>query len=137
MTPHALLFTLAAIGISETAYLIKQRWALSAPVCPVGHDCTTVLESKYNKTFGIHNDIAGFAFYVLLSFLAAALVIEKGPMELMERVTQVFIGAAALTSLYFTFLQWRIIKAWCFWCLMSAGTIGIMALVVLTSNLTP
>lgn len=33
MTPHALLFTLAATGISETVYLIRSCITQKAPVC--------------------------------------------------------------------------------------------------------
>lgn len=51
MTAFALLFTLSAIGISETVYLIRKRIASERPVCLIGEDCTLVLASKYNKLF--------------------------------------------------------------------------------------
>src|SRR3989344_5587083 len=87
MTSLALLFTLSALGISETVYLIKKRILLQKPVCPIGENCLAVLTSKYNK---------------------------------------VLIVCGTMLSVFFTYLQFRIIKAWCFWCLMSATTIWLM-----------
>lgn len=135
MTAHALLFTLAAIGISETVYLIQKRLQHSKPVCFIGESCTLVLYSKWNKTLGVHNDILGLLFYIGLSIITAFLVIEIGPLPLLDPIARYMIFSGAALSLYFIFLQWKVIKVWCFWCLMSSATIGLMTLIVLTSNL--
>ncbi|MDA2922595.1 vitamin K epoxide reductase family protein [Patescibacteria group bacterium AH-259-L07] len=136
MTPHALLFTLAAIGISETVYLIRKRTAQERPVCVIGQQCHQVLESKYNNIFGIPNEISGLIFYVAISFITAFLVIGIEPMVLWDRLAEVLIAGGVLLSLVFIYLQWRVIKAWCFWCLMSAITVFLMGLIVLISDLT-
>ncbi len=135
MTPHALLFTLAAIGISETAYLIRKRLAKEKPVCVIGHECHKVLESKYNDILGISNEVAGFAFYVVISLITALLVIGTEPITLWAASAKVLIGIGAVISIIFTYLQWQIIKAWCFWCLMSAATVFLMAFIAAVSNL--
>lgn len=136
MTPHALLFTLAAIGVSETVYLIRKRMAREKPICIISKSCHQVLESKYNKIFGISNDVAGLIFYIIFSFIAAWLVIGIEPMIWWDRLAKALITGGVLLSLYFIYLQWRVIKVWCFWCLMSAFTIFLMALVILISDLT-
>jgi len=136
MTPHALLFTLAAIGISETAYLIRSRIALKAPICVLGEKCRQVLDSSYQKTLGISNDVLGLVFYFVVSLLSAFLVIEIEPIILWDKIIGTLILGGALMSLYFIYLQWRVIKAWCFWCLMSAFTIFFMLLIILISDLT-
>lgn len=136
MTPHALLFTLSALGISQTFYLIRKRRGKKIPVCPIGTGCSVVLESKYNKLFGvIHNDILGFLFYLALSFLTAFLVIGIGPLELWDLVIKILIFMGGVLSLILIYLQWRVIKAWCFWCLMAAFTVLTMEIIVLTTNL--
>ena len=135
MTAHALLFTLACIGISETVYLIRKRWENEKPVCYIGGSCGVVLSSKWNKIFGIHNDILGLFFYVTLSVITAFLVIGVEPVLLWEKIAYAAIGSGALMSVYFVFLQWKVIKVWCFWCLMSAATIALMTVIVLTSTL--
>lgn len=136
MTAHALLFTLAAIGISETVYLIRKRKEHEKPVCIIGESCQIVLSSKYNHIFWIHNDLAGLMFYIVVGFITAFLVIGVSPMSWWDLLAKVGIGLAALMSIFFVYLQARVIKAWCFWCLMSAMTIWLMGLIVLVSNLT-
>lgn len=135
MTPHALLFTLAAMGISETAYLIRKRMALEAPVCPIGEDCATVLSSKYSKIFGIHNEYLGLLFYFAVSFAAAFLVIGVGSLPFWNFILRVLVAGASVFSAFLIYLQWRVIQAWCFWCVMSAITVFIMALILLTNDL--
>ena len=132
MTTFALLFTLSAIGISETVYLIRTRIAAEQPVCPIGEGCATVLTSKYSKIFIIPNDILGLLAYVVISFIAALLVIGVG-VSFWSVVIKILVGLASLVSLFFTYLQWREIRAWCFWCLMSAFTIWLMGIIIILS----
>jgi uncharacterized membrane protein len=135
MTSFALLFTLASIGISETVYLIEKRIASERPVCPIGEGCATVLSSKYNKIFLIPNDILGLLTYIAIAVIAAFLVIEVDPMPLWSILIKILVGLASLMSLIFTYLQWKVIRAWCFWCLMSAFTIWLMAIIILVSKI--
>ena len=135
MTPHALLFTLAAIGVSETAYLIRKRITRQKPVCIIGEQCHQVLESKYNKILGIHNDVLGLAFYVLVSFFTAFLVIGVEPIVWWDTIANILILAGVVASVILIYIQWRIIKAWCFWCVVSAITVFLMAIIVVTSDL--
>lgn len=128
MTAFAFLFTLAAIGVSETAYLIRQRITAERPICPVGGGCVTVLSSGYNRTFGIHNDLLGMLFYVSMGAITALVVVGSGPDTILMVVAGANLAAATIMSAYFIYLQWHIIRAWCFWCLMSAATILLMDL---------
>lgn len=131
MTALALLFTLSAIGISETVYLIRKRVAAEKPICPIGDSCTLVLTSKYNKIFIIQNDVLGLLFYIMASFVAAFLVIGIEPLAFWSFVLKLSVVMGAFLSLFFTYLQWRVIRAWCFWCLMSAFTIWLMGIIIL------
>lgn len=135
MTPHALLFTIAAVGIAETVYLIRTRLAHRAPVCPIGGGCATVLESKYNRMFGVHNDLLGLVFYVVVAVLLAFLVIGIGQLALWDVVVKIMITGGVLMSVVLLYLQARVIKAWCFWCIMSALTTFLMGLITLVSKL--
>lgn len=133
MTSFALIFTLSAIGISETVYLIRKRIASEKPVCPLGEECIKVLTSKYSKMFIVPNDVLGLFTYIVISFIAAFLVIGVEPMFLWNFVIKLLVAVASLISILFTYLQWRIIQAWCFWCLMSAFTIWLMEFIILIS----
>lgn len=125
---------MAAVGIAETAYLIRERYASRKPICPIGGGCSQVLESRYNKTLGIYNDLLGLAFYVAMSVVAALLLLEVGALTLLNQAAAVSTGIALLMSARFFYLQWRVIHAWCFWCLLSALTILLMSLILLLSG---
>lgn len=133
MTSLALIFTLASIGISETVYLVRKRIASEKPICPIGGDCGVVLSSKYNKIFLVPNDLLGLLSYMAISLLAAFLVIGIAPAGLWNALIKILIAIATIASIFFTYLQWKIIRAWCFWCLMSAFTIWLMGIIILLS----
>ncbi len=134
MTAFAWLFTLAAVGIAETAYLIRKRIESEKPVCPIGGGCEIVLGSRYNKIFGVHNDILGFLFYMATAVLTGFLVIGVEPLVWWNTIVLAMVAGAAAMSLALIYLQWQVIKAWCFWCLMSAATIAGMALILSIRN---
>ena len=137
LTPHALLFTIAAIGISEASYLIRKRIAAERPVCPIGQGCATVLNSKYNRmVLGIPNDLLGIAFYVSLSAVAALIVIGGDNLTLFVNIAKILLLGGTIMSATLTYLQWKVIRAWCFWCVMSAITVGLMDIIILTFKLT-
>lgn len=135
MTFFAWLFTLSAIGISETVYLIRKRIASEKPICPIGGGCVTVLSSKYSKIFIVPNDVLGLLSYIVISFIAAFLVIGVQPMVLWDFILKILVTVSALMSFFLTYLQWRVIGAWCFWCLMSAFTIWLMGVIMIVSSL--
>ena len=130
----SLFFTMAAIGIAETAYLIRERYASRKPICPIGGGCSQVLESRYNKTLGVYNDLLGLTFYVTMACIAALLLLEAGASMRLNQVVVLSTGIALLMSARFFYLQWRVIHAWCFWCLLSALTILLMSLILLLSG---
>lgn len=134
MTAFALLFTLSAIGISETVYLIRKRIASERPVCVIGEDCTLVLTSAYSKIFLIPNDVLGLFFYITASVISGFLVVGVEPLVFWSVVFKLSVAGGALLSLFFTYLQWRVIRAWCFWCLMSACTIWLMGIIIIVSD---
>ncbi|MCR4312154.1 MAG: hypothetical protein NUV56_02605, partial [Candidatus Uhrbacteria bacterium] len=131
MTAFAFLFTLAAIGMAETSYLIKQRRSGEHAVCVIGKGCSDVLESKYNQFFGLYNDVLGFIFYCVMAGISASVVIGLYSSALLSKLAFLALAGATLMTLRFIYLQWRVIRVWCFWCLMSALVIGLMDLIVI------
>lgn len=120
---------LALSGIVEAAYLIRQRKMKERPVCLLGEDCHKVLESKYNKLVGINNDILGLLFYIVISVLSIMLAADVGEKSILIFGAKIFAAAGALFSLILIFIQWRIIKNWCFWCVLSAVTTILIAII--------
>lgn len=133
VTLQALLFSIAAVGISETAYLLRTRWEGRKPVCPAGEHCLLVLQSTWSHLLGVPNEVPGFLFYCVLALIAAFVVIGVEPLALWTTIRNILILFGALFSLFLTYLQWRVIRAWCSWCLLSALTTWLMALLVAVS----
>lgn len=133
----ALLFTLAAIGIGVTSHLIKERLAQRVPVCFIGADCGKVLESQYNKLFGVHNDVLGIIYYLGTGLILAAAYLEFLPIPNALLLDLVLLGSivGSVASAYFTYLQGAVIKAWCSWCLTSAVVTWLMLMVSVVARL--
>ena len=125
MTNLQILLGLSVFGIFQTAYLIYKRRRDEHPVCVIGKGCSVVLDSKYNKTLGIHNDILGLMYYV-----AAGVSIGLGlPYEFLG----ILIGIGAISSLVFMYIQFFVLKSFCFWCTASAVTVFTMVVVWILS----
>lgn len=120
MILQVLLLGLTAAGAIQALYLLRKKMTKKIPVCIIGEECGKVLESKYNKLLGIPNEVLGLIFYIV----AALLVVLQW-----KTLLDITIFAGGFFSLILIYLQWRIIKAWCFWCLMSAITVFLMVVV--------
>jgi uncharacterized membrane protein len=119
MIIHIFILILALVGIGETLYLNYERKRKRPPVCVIGDACKEVWESKYSKTFGVSNEILGIVFYTTVAFIEGVLLLgDTSAQMILGEQGLIIIGT--LMSCYFIFLQWQIIKRWCFWCTISA-----------------
>lgn len=135
MTLYAALFALAVMGINETTYLIRKRLGNTAPVCPIGDDCDRVLSSEQKNILIIPLDIWGLLFYSTIALSCSFAVIGVGSAAFWQLFIELSILVGATLSLFFTYLQWRVVKAWCFWCLTSAFTVWTMGAIILLSKI--
>jgi uncharacterized membrane protein len=135
MNIYIVIFILGLVGVGETIYLSKSKIKSQKLVCPIeGGDCGKVLESKYNRTLGIPNEFLGLFFYIFVSLVSAVLVfgnVSAEAVKWIKLIVKASIFISALFSLFLTYLQWRVIKSWCFWCLMSAFTVLLMLISVI------
>ena len=111
------LIVLAILGIFDSGYLVKERVKKKPLSCPIDGGCEKVVESKWNTTFFIKNDILGLFYYVLILFLTLYLFFIS---EKLLLFTKILSGASLLFSLFLVFIQAKIIKEYCFYCLISA-----------------
>lgn len=135
LTAYTYLFTLATIGVSVASYLIQKRKADERPICPIGEDCHIVLESKYNQLLGIRNDILGLAFYTLSAIILGIIFIygENSLTLILNKLFYLMLTFASAMSIIFIYLQSHILKAWCFWCIMSSLIVFLMDIIVFFS----
>jgi len=128
MDLHLILFILSLVGLAEALYLNYECRRHRAPVCLIGNQCSVVWDSPYSKTFGVSNEILGLIYYTTLA--TVELVIFSGSAsELMIIGEYLIIISGAIMSCYFFYVQWRLIKAWCFWCTLSAIIVWVMVIV--------
>ncbi|OIP65277.1 MAG: hypothetical protein COV32_00480 [Candidatus Yonathbacteria bacterium CG10_big_fil_rev_8_21_14_0_10_43_136] len=128
MDLHLILFILSLVGLAEALYLNYECRRHRAPVCLIGNQCSVVWDSPYSKTFGVSNEILGLIYYTTLA--TVELVIFSGSAsELMIIGEYLILISGAIMSCYFFYVQWRLIKAWCFWCTLSAIIVWVMVIV--------
>lgn len=114
----SIFYFLGAIGVADTLYLIyhKLRGTDAACLFFPAEWCRTVQHSPQSKTFGIPNSYAGFGMYVvilMLTWLHAGGSIAVWPI-------QAIVTLGFLFSMYFTYVQAFVLKAFCTWCVLSA-----------------
>ena len=124
------LLLLEIIGLLIALYLVYKRKKHETPACVVGEECKEVLESEYKNLFGVHNDSLGVVFYVFLIVLVIILRYDIGPVDLLLRVLKLAVAGAAIAAIIFTFIQWKVLKKWCFWCIISNINTWIIAYIV-------
>lgn len=122
---HKIILILALVGIATAIYLFIQRVKKRPPVCVIDSDCATVWESPYSKTFGVGNEVFGFVFYATSAAIELALFLGSTDLRLVLGEL-VFLAGGFVMSCYFIYLQWRVIRAWCFWCTFSAVIVWAM-----------
>lgn len=111
------LIILGILGIFISGYLIKNRVKKQLTVCPLGGHCDEVLESKWSKMFGVKNDILGIIYYIFILILALYIFFFQQPYPFFATIITLF---AFLFSVFLVFIQGKIIKEYCFYCLISA-----------------
>lgn len=128
-----LIQLLAGIGIINTIYLSYHSFTKTPVYCLGFPDawCKAVQQSKYSKTLGIPNPYLGLVMYcalLIFTFLFNAEVISFWPIAIV-----VYMGFAF--SMYFTFIQAAVIKAFCTWCVISALDFIVLFIAVISYQL--
>ena len=125
-TTVLLLTIFSAIGLIDTIYLSYHAFFKTDVACwffPVEW-CRRVQYSKYSKTFGIPNPYLGLLMYASILSL---LYIFPSPAWLVKVI--VVFGFAF--SMYFTFIQAFVLRAFCTWCVVSAINFSVMFVAIL------
>ncbi len=118
----ATFIVLTVSGILDAGYLFLEHKKQKPLVCPLDHDCSVVTESKWSTIFfGIRNELLGLLFYVgiFLGIMATLFVPQYAPLIYSLLFWGTLIGF--LFSLFLVYLQFFVIKNYCFYCMISAG----------------
>lgn len=112
------IFALSAVGVLNTLYLSYHVITKTDVKCLFFPPewCQKVQYSPYSRTFGIPNPFLGLLMYVAL--LVLTLLFGNGVVPIWTIATIIAIGF--LFSTYFTYIQSRVLHAFCTWCVVSA-----------------
>lgn len=108
------------IGFADAAFLTVEHYRGGPLPCAITSGCDTVTTSRYATIAGIPVALLG-ALYYLSVIIGAVMVIDAGRPEWLKRLAR-WTAAGFLASLYFVGLQVFVLKAYCLYCLISAGT---------------
>lgn len=131
-TLHQLLIILAALGgLGIVGYIITKKRKQEVLVCPIGHNCDTVVKSEFSTFFGIPLEWLGLVYYggIAVGYTASLLAPELALAPFLFPFT---VGAF-LFSGYLTFIQAFTLRQWCTWCL---GSAGLSTLIFIISSFT-
>ena len=116
-----LILIFSLVGFLVSFHIWNKKKHKEKLVCIVGKNCEAVVRSKYRKTFGIDNTIMGMTYYfimiILTSFQVFSEIFISGTIILWETIIT---GGATIFSLSLIFIQLRVIKEWCEYCLISS-----------------
>lgn len=118
-TPLLLIIILSVIGIVNTSYLSYHSIKKTPVKCIFFPPewCEKVQHSKFSRTLGFPNSMAGLGMYsalLILSILfAVGFLVVAWPI-----IAIIWIGF--IFSMYFTFIQAFVLRAFCTWCVLSA-----------------
>lgn len=117
-------------GIITSGYLVwkhyrKQQQPL---VCPLNHDCSIVTESKWSHLFYVRNEVLGLLFYIGMLIAGLGMAFLSEYVGLLRLAIEISATAGVLFSVFLVFIQIKIIKDYCFYCLIST-VINVLLLV--------
>jgi dihydroorotate dehydrogenase subfamily 2 len=119
-----ILFLLSLVGLADSVYLTVEHFSKVIPPCsvntflPILSDCGKVLTSPYSVMFGIPLAVAGVIHYGVFSSLLVSTFFSKRKVFKYLIVLQSIVGA--VSSLYFMYIQFGVIGAFCMYCTLSA-----------------
>ena len=121
MTKRMIIAALALIGIFVAAYLTLYKiGAIGSLSCTIG-SCTTVQSSKYATFLGFPVAAWGLAFYITVFIVTLAGLQDRfADSTHISQFLVVSSGIGTAFSLWLTYLEAFVIKAWCQWCVVSA-----------------
>ena len=116
------LIVLSVIGFAVSFYIFYTKKYNKQMYCPIGHDCDSVVKSKYGKTFGIENTIPGMLYFVLTFFYGIILTLNQNIFK-GGFIYYFIVGASVgsvLFSVYLTGVQAFVLRKWCDYCIASS-----------------
>jgi uncharacterized membrane protein len=120
----------ALIGFADAVYLTLKYFKGEIPPCTIA-GCDVVLSSSYSAIAGVPVSLLGAVFYLVM-LTGLFIYIDSRNLKILKW-TFLLSAVGFLFTLWFTFVQVAILRAYCQYCLLSAATstvLFILAIIV-------
>ena len=131
--PKWLIWTMAGIaftGFADAAYLTANHYFGVPLICTIVHGCDVVTTSPYSLLLGIPVALLGLLYYLMV-FLLFAFAIDMHK-KICATCAMAVTPLGLFASLYFLYLQLFVIRALCFYCLISVATSSLLFILGMT-----
>lgn len=121
--PHWLsigILIVAFLGFLDSSFLTAEHYLGMTPPCFIVQGCDVVTTSSYSKILGVPVSLLGALFYLSMLILGMYFVDTQKSIALTLMHIGTTIGLCM--SVWFVYVQAFILKSWCLYCLLSAGT---------------
>jgi len=115
-----LILVVALVGLADASYLTLEHYRGEVPPCSLTEGCETVTTSKYSEILGVPVALLGALFYLAVLFSVFFIVTEKKFNLVCWLAYLSWVGL--LAAVYFTAIQAFVLRAYCQYCLVSAGS---------------
>ncbi len=126
------LIIISFIGFLDATYITLKHY-LGVPItCSILNGCEKVTTSVYSTVFNIPVALIGSVYYLII-FALIILYLDTKKETIFYTASKIT-ALGFIASIWFTYLQIFVLKAFCFYCLVSSGTstilfiLGIIAL---------
>ena len=123
MKVYLFLF-LSALGFMDAAFLTIQHYSRDPLSCPLFGGCDAVTNSVYSEIFGIPVALLGAIYYAII-FLGTLMYYLTDNKKIFYYIAH-FTAAGFIASIYLFSLMLFVIKAFCFYCIISCITSTIL-----------
>lgn len=115
---NRLIFILSLLGLGVSSFLFYEYSIAGSIICPTGGGCDVVRASTYSLFLGISIPILGIVFYLAMAVLSVmrSYIFPNKILFILQLLGSV-VGVGF--GIYLTFLEVFVIKAICFWCVLS------------------
>lgn len=115
---NRVIFILSLLGLLIASFLFYEYNIAGTVVCPTGAGCDIVRASPYSRFLGISIPLLGIIFYFTMAILSVVHSHDL-PRKIARRLQLLVTISGVAFGVYLTYLEAFVIKAYCFWCILS------------------